>query len=208
MKRIRCIYTPRWIQYYPVRVGSKPTDDYWRRFHDELESVFRGLCAYCEEYTKGEVDHFKPKSKFPDLVYSWTNWLFVCQVCNRSKLDSWPDVGYVDPSAIPASHRPEHYFAFDTLTGFIVPSSTLTPLSRQKAQATIDDIGLNNLHHLKNRAAYLELLSAAMPHDPSGLTVSMKETFVHVVSRDRPLSSLIRAWFFEHGYPMEDLESE
>ena len=198
---IRSTYTPHWIQFYTAGIGKRPTDAYWRNFRYELEIVFHGLCAYCEEYAKGEVDHFKPKSKFPDLVYSWTNWLFVCHVCNHSKLDAWPDDGYVDPCSIAEIDRPENYFDFDTTTGFIVPNKNLPPPSRLKAQSTIDDLGLNAFHHLRYRAAILELLRAALPHDSSSLTISDMMTCKRVGSRERPISSLIRAWLSEQGFP-------
>ena len=162
-----------------------------------------------KRHTSGEVDHFQPKSKFPHLVYTWGNWLFACHECNHSKLDQWPAAdGYVDPCAISEPHRPEHYFAFDTLTGVIKPNSTLTPLSRQKAQETIDDIGINNLHHRRNRVVWLELFSAAMPANPEGLTGRTRQILMRFASREMQLSSFIRAWLSEHGYPMEDLESE
>ena len=208
MGQIRSVYTPRWIQYYTARVGSKPTDSYWLKFRNDLESIFQGVCAYCEEYDKGEVDHFKPKSTFPDLVYSWTNWLFVCHGCNHSKSDSWPPGGYVDPCAISEPDRPEHYFAFDTLNGFIIPNTNLTPPSRQKAEETIKGMGLNNLHHRRVRTKCLKLFAAAMPANPEDLTGHTRELFAHFGSREVQLSSLIRAWLSEHGYPMEDLESE
>ena len=134
LKRIHCIYTPLWIQYYPARVGKKPTDSYWRSFREELENVFRGLCAYCEEATSGEVEHFQPKSKFPHLVYTWDNWLFACHECNHSKLDYWPASGYVDPCSNSKSDRPEDCFVFDIQTGLIMPNRDLTPSSHKKAR--------------------------------------------------------------------------
>ena len=29
------------------------------------------MCGYCEEETAGEIDHFRPVSKCPSLVYEW-----------------------------------------------------------------------------------------------------------------------------------------
>ena len=200
-------YTPRWVQYYTAHIGSKPTDDHWRGFHDDLESVFRGLCAYCEEFAGGEVEHFQPKSKFPDLVYSWTNWLFVCHECNHSKLDKWPAGGYVDPCAISDSERPEHYFSFNTQSGYITPKRNLPLKSFLKAQETIKDLGLNDMHHLGIRGVFLDFLSARFPINPGGLTSNFIQDVFRIASRSKPLSSLIRAWLLEHGYPVEDTES-
>ena len=205
---IRTDHTPRWIQYYTEGIGSRPTDSHWRRFHDDLKCVFGGLCAYCEEITKGEVDHFRPKSQFPDLVYSWSNWLFSCHECNHAKSSAWPAGGYVDPCAMSGPDRAECHFHFDTQTGLILPSSSLSPSRLQKARRTIADLGLNEWHHLKKRVQLLELLSAIMPGDPNGLTACTREILVHFASRRMELSSLVRTWLSEHGYPIEDLDGE
>ena len=104
---IRERYTPRWIGHYRDSVETKPTDSRWRDFHDELEQRFFGLCGYCESIDKGEVDHFHPKSRFPESVYDWSNWIFACHDCNQAKGDKWPGGGYVDPCAMDESCRPE-----------------------------------------------------------------------------------------------------
>jgi len=33
----------------------------------------------------GQVDHFKPKNQFPDLVYVWSNYVWSCKDCNKLK---------------------------------------------------------------------------------------------------------------------------
>ena len=202
---VRSRHTGRWVDYYINGVGSRPSDSYWRRFHDDLKRVFAGLCAYCEETTKGEVDHFRPKSRFPDLVYSWTNWVFACSGCNDAKINSWPNGGYVNPCATSLPDRPERHFAFDTQTGFILPNSSLSPDRREKAQRTIDDLGLNDWHHLTNRVEWLELFSAAMPANPKDLTASTKRRLVRFTSRERQLSSVVRAWLSERDFNRKTL---
>ena len=203
---IRARYTPFWIQYYRNGVGNPPTDSHWRQFHDDLKRVFGGLCAYCEEITKGEVDHFRPKSKFPDLVYCWSNWLFACHGCNHAKSNNWPVEGYVDPCGTSKLDRPECYFVFDTKTGAVLTNPSLNPRRRQRAQRTVDDLGLNDLHHLKKRVEWLELFSAAIPDAPNGLTTDARKILVHYTSRERQFSSLVRTWLSERGYPLSGLD--
>ena len=203
---IRSRYTPRWVQYYCQSVGNKPTDSYWLRFFDDLKYAFRSLCAYCEETTKGEVDHLRPKSKFPNLVYTWSNWLLACHECNHAKLNTWPSLGYVDPCATSPSERPESYFVFDTQTGFISPHESLDACRRHMAQETIKALRLNDLHHLRSRVQWLLLFSMAMPKDPNALTTCTTERLVHFSSREMQFSSLVRAWLLERGFPVENLE--
>lgn len=49
-------------------------------------------CAYCEcsldeESKYMEIDHFKHKELYPDLVVEWDNLIPSCKRCNRSKWD-------------------------------------------------------------------------------------------------------------------------
>jgi hypothetical protein len=58
--------------------------------HDQIKSelvkMFHGKCAYCESkitvVTYGAIEHFCPKSEYPDLTFEWTNLLLSCDVCN------------------------------------------------------------------------------------------------------------------------------
>ncbi len=202
LEQIRAHYTPRWIRYYSDRVGAKPVDSRWRDFHDELEWRFSGLCAYCEEICKGEVDHFQPKSRFPESVYVWSNWLFACHDCNHSKGEKWPDYGYVDPCA--ESERPECYFTFDTLTGEMLPKRSLSPDERDQAQRMIDDLNLNARQHLRKRSDRLKLVSAVIPYDPLNQTPDTEVDRRYLASRATQLSGITQVWLSERGYPVDD----
>jgi hypothetical protein len=50
------------------------------------------------------------------------------------------------------------YFAFDTMTAEIVPRETLQAGRRRKAARMIDDLRLNNYHHLKKRVHWLSAI--------------------------------------------------
>lgn len=54
-------------------------------------------CVYCAIHENPwggidhyHIDHFKPKSKFPDLTNVITNLYYACPICNRFKSDDWP----------------------------------------------------------------------------------------------------------------------
>ena len=146
LKEVRKKYTGRWVTYYKDkrRKGKKPSDSRWREFEKPLGTVFRGMCGYCEEICKVQVDHFRPKVKFPVLVYEWTNWIYSCNSCNGMKWNKWPSFGYVNPCADEEKDRPEEYFYFDVITGEILPRNNLIPERRSRAQTMIDDLGLND----------------------------------------------------------------
>ena len=200
LEEIRERYTPRWIQYYRNEVGTKPTDSRWRDFHDELQRRFGSLCGYCESPDRGEVDHFKPKSRFPELVYEWFDWIFACRACNQAKREKWPIDGYVDPCSTSQSRRPETYFTFDTKTGEVVPMKELSPDRFDKVQRMIDDLKLNDWHHLVYRRRLLVKMAETIPDDPGEETSVSSRLRSILTSRSYELSSLARAWLVERGY--------
>ena len=48
--------------------------------------MFHGKCAYCESkitvVTYGSIEHFRPKSIYPELTFEWNNLLLSCDICN------------------------------------------------------------------------------------------------------------------------------
>ena len=148
-------YTQGWIDYFQNRTGQRPTDFLWTASRQLLGSRTNDICWYCERqcYADTEsggrvptVDHFRPLSRFPQLAYEWSNWVFSCRRCNGEyKRDKWPDSGYVDPCATDVMERPERHFDFDAETGEIIPRIGLTGDARRKALHTINDLGFNEL---------------------------------------------------------------
>ena len=120
------------------------------------------------------VDHFRPRSKFPELTYEWSNWVFACFRCNDIKANLWPDSGYVDPCAIPVDERPEVYLDVDDRTGEVIAKHGLTDAGRNKAQNTIEDIGLNSLDLRYFRIGWIRQFTTAL----SVLPASERQAFV------------------------------
>ena len=66
---------------------------------DLLDSIYHSKCVYCEEKIyrvnadnltdnsekKHSIDHYRPKSKYPWLAFSWDNLLWCCDICNQNK---------------------------------------------------------------------------------------------------------------------------
>ena len=51
-----------------------------------LKTLYRGKCAFCEQCIEQfHVEHFRPKSIYYWLAYSWDNLLAVCPTCNQNK---------------------------------------------------------------------------------------------------------------------------
>ena len=158
-------FTQRWVEYFRDGVGGRPDDSHWREFRGVLGGRSGGICWYCERHCLREaddggkaptVDHFRPLNRFPELAYRWSNWIFSCRRCNEdNKKGKWPDLGYVDPSATDQKERPERYFDYDASTGEIIPIPGLPLEARERAQHTIDDLGLNRLDVLFYRRDWI-----------------------------------------------------
>ncbi len=97
-----------WVEYYEelkddagnLLTSTKPKTSYWLRddIRKPLMNDFKNNCGYCgcliskPWHTtdklmagKGDVDHFRAKSKHPDLTYNWLNYIWSCKACNQIK---------------------------------------------------------------------------------------------------------------------------
>lgn len=74
-----------------IRQGQLNKHDFdsgrWKKAKDELIKDSNSKCAYCEAPTTvvayGDVEHFRPKSKYWWLAYCYDNYLVSCQLCNQ-----------------------------------------------------------------------------------------------------------------------------
>ena len=203
LEAIRRRLTQRWVDHYQDGVGSRPTDTGWRDFRDDLSRAFYGLCAYCEEEDKGEVDHFRPSSKFPRLVYEWTNWVFACHNCNQSKSNKWPVAGYIDPCASVESERPEHFFDFDTSNGEIIPKPNLSEGASDRAVQMINDLSLNAPHHVNRRKGRILFVGRRL-REVIENSEEEQEFLGRITGRDFALSSFNHALLEEQGFIIDD----
>ncbi len=54
---------------------------------ESLYQTQHGKCCYCEMWTEPgfhDVEHFRPKSAYYWLTWTWENLFFACNICNRS----------------------------------------------------------------------------------------------------------------------------
>jgi len=74
--------------------------------HPDIKKALRessfDKCVYCESKVTaisfGDVEHIKPKSKYPDLTFDWDNLAFVCAKCNNEKSDNYDEeLPFINP---------------------------------------------------------------------------------------------------------------
>jgi hypothetical protein len=73
---------------------------FWKDAKDQLKLESNGKCAYCEANTQvvahGDVEHYRPKSVYWWLSYTYDNYVYACQICNQVyKGDSFPVLGAI-----------------------------------------------------------------------------------------------------------------
>lgn len=129
-------------KYQKTKKGKKPSAKY---NHPEIKKGVidesHDKCVFCESKVShvyhGDIEHFKPKSKFCCYSHSWANLLFSCRICNGAKSDNFP---IPDPIIKPTKDNPEKFFEYDTLpNGKLV---SLIPLNN-RAKNSIKTMNLN-----------------------------------------------------------------
>lgn len=118
---------------------------------EALISSSYGKCAFCEcvpsEGGNVEVEHFKPKSLYPECAFDWANLLPACRKCNGSKSDHDTEA---DPIINPFEEDPLKKFFYD---GLKIKVSVKGGCSI--SQRTIEVCGLNSIRLWKPRSAIL-----------------------------------------------------
>jgi hypothetical protein len=136
-------------------------------------------CMYCEDSAANEVEHFRPKSLFPELVFSWINYLYSCGPCNRAKLSHFRilispmkfiDLAHSKRGTIiqppigtavmidPRKENPLDYMSLDLVDTFqFVPKGIVGTLEYARADYTITRLKLNerDLLPAARRDAYI-----------------------------------------------------
>lgn len=97
---------------------------FWKKAKVQLKKESNGKCAYCESNTEvvahGDVEHFRPKSIYWWLAYTYDNYLYACQICNQVyKSDNFPIDGTVFASPNITATLTD--VDIDALTGNISP---------------------------------------------------------------------------------------
>jgi hypothetical protein len=125
--------------------------NYWKNIKDDLSQLYKHICAYTGEWVYKEsasVDHFMPKSKYPQLAYEWDNYRLTTKEMNNIKGDK---VDLIDP--------------FDVQIGWFVlvlpgcdikPCETLNEIDRNKINYTINVLKLNSDKRSENRSIIIQ----------------------------------------------------
>lgn len=114
-------------------------------------------CAYCDKFplfTSDEtIDHFKPKSSYPEDAFTWTNLFPACDSCQSKKMEQYED-SLLSPEQLNFDFN--RYFYVDYTTFELKPNPAATEEDFASAELTIRIFGLAQAAHNISRGHEFE----------------------------------------------------
>lgn len=207
-------YAPKVLPLHPSK-KKREFPAVWQKhvaLKEAISAMSGGLCAYCQVpvaasdagNVPGQVEHFKPKARFPRQAYEVRNYFLACGGCNGRKSDKWPRGGYVRSDR----GTPGARFIFGEDGGVTARAGDI------QARHTVGDLGLERKGLKASRQMLIQLQSRCLriylrsePHLPAGLR---QDLAFFLVTEFVPYSEAInqnvrRVWDEErlkHGAPV------
>lgn len=139
-----------WTQDFVLARQENPSFSFsWRSkacyqtLRHVLFSMTQGRCSFCDGSVGSEsretIEHFRPKSLFPDLAYTWTNLFICCDVC-QGKGDSFDEL-LLKPDELDYSFT--RYFINNYKTGALEPNPAASEADQKRAETTLKLYQLN-----------------------------------------------------------------
>lgn len=162
-----------------------------------LVMASHGKCMYCESKVTavsfGDVEHIKPKSKYPQLKFEWTNLGFVCSKCNIAKKDKFEEEkSYINPY----DEEPnDHVLAFGSFIQHKAGS--------ERGELTVIDIDLNRPELVEKRGEKIKFIQKwidlCMRTSSPQLKAIGLEELLEECKEDKEFSVLVEQLFKSHG---------
>lgn len=97
----------------------------------------RERCMYCEDNEGTDIEHFWPKSTYPDKAFSWSNYLLACAHCNSNHKRARFPMANGEPELLdPTTDAPSEHLR-------LLPSSGKYQAIGPKGRPSIDVFDLN-----------------------------------------------------------------
>ncbi|MDJ0842174.1 MAG: TIGR02646 family protein [Acidobacteriota bacterium] len=165
MEKIERTPAPAWLEEKAAAWGKEWAEKYaagagsagftWRQhkkngypqLREKLITMTVGHCAFCDGFPLGErklvfsIEHFRPKTRFPELAYEWTNLFPACLACQHKKGDSFDDQ-LLKPDD--GDYGFDTFFQINWSNGRIEPRAGQSKSNRIRAETTIQLFGLND----------------------------------------------------------------
>lgn len=171
-------YGAAWSREFADKRAADPAYRFRWKQHDgqpvnrvllpPLREMTQAHCAYCDGFPLDDtgyetIDHFLPKTAYPEHAYSWDNLYLACNCCQKEKEANFDGHVKIAPDATSELLRPDspgytfaRYFLFDHKTGNIEPNPQASPEEQAKARLTIASLGLNSDGRPRSRVRHVE----------------------------------------------------
>jgi len=117
----------------------------YKTLRKQLMAMTQYHCAFCDGglgvTSRETVEHFRPKSSFPQLAYEWPNLFPCCDKCQSQKSGKF-DEALLKPDEPDYSF--ENFFISNYKTGELEPLPNAPATIRNQAEVTIKLYGLNS----------------------------------------------------------------
>lgn len=125
--------------------------------------MFYGKCAYCESKIEHidypHIEHYRPKSQFPEYCFDWENLLLACTICNGKEFKgaNFPLTSTGEPVLNPCEDEPNNFLQFEieeeevSECGYIA----IVKPNNERGEITEKTLGLNRLPLLRERTQHL-----------------------------------------------------
>lgn len=111
-----------------------------------------GCCMFCSRNESSDIEHFRPKSVFPEHAMDWLNFLWACTLCNRNKGNRFPP--HTDPGGMilnPIDDDPWQFLYLDDIGRVYARLDETSNALHPRAISTIGLLKLNREDLLASR---------------------------------------------------------
>lgn len=162
-----------------------------------LKNACCDKCMYCESKVShtyfGDIEHIKPKDKFPALEFNWDNLGYICAKCNNAKLNKYDEI---TPFVNPYDEDPNNYII--AVGAFIKHKQ-----GSERGEITITDIALNRGELLEKRKERMEKIEKVIDGCFRTTNQSLKDNALEALRKeaedDKEYSLCVKSLFFAHG---------
>lgn len=150
---------------------------------EKLMEEFDGKCAYCDSKigvtSHGNIEHFYPKSLYPEKISDIDNLLIACQICDMSKAAKFPLDSDGNPQLLnPRSDKFEEHID-------LASDGTLHGVT-EKGRVTVDILKLNRPELIERRR--YELIEREYYSEKSVEEVNAFDVFGESLAKIRELN--------------------
>lgn len=162
MLKINKLKEPLFFLDYKNNRKINSWDSYTTKIKRKLKDIMlryeqNYYCPYCERVINiknSQIEHIKPKQKYPNLLNDYNNFITACieynRTCGSFKGNKWDDK-FLDPTL----KDPKDYLTYELSTGRIIPVNHFGEIN-ECAIKTIEILNLNESKLCSQRKRYIK----------------------------------------------------